>query len=225
MEQKYTTRSGTRLTVHQPPAGRTADVWVTLFDGLPMIEAGVPDALAAAQSTGRLPPMIAVYVESIEGAAKRGPTRCASLTTASTLDHFAAEFDAALPATLRDGHRPTVLVGHSLGAIAAIHLASGKALGADRVALLSAALWWPGDNGQLSGDAAIGELMAAPGLGVWMTAGEQEEQKLLRSNDELAARLADAAHPFERRSHPGGHELRSEDVADALASLCAMHAH
>jgi enterochelin esterase-like enzyme len=222
VNQRYTTQSGTRLAVQMPPTGGRAEVCVTLFDGLPMIEAGVPEALAAAQSAGSLPPLIAVYVESIGGAAKRGPTRCASLTTAATLDHFAGESDPAWPATLRDRHVPTVLVGHSLGAIAAIHLASSNALGADQVALLSAALWWPGDNGQLSGEAAIDELIAAPDVRVWMTAGEQEEQKLLRSNEVLAARLTDAARPFERRSHPGGHDLRSEDVADALASLCRV---
>jgi enterochelin esterase-like enzyme len=215
---RYTTKSGTRLALQKPPGGAIAHVWVTLFDGLPMIEAGVPETLAAAQSGGSLPPLIAVFVESIEGAAKRGPIRCASLTTAAKLDHFAGELDAALSAAFRDERAPTVLVGHSLGAIAAIHLASTSA-GAYRVALLSAALWWPGDNGQLSGAAAIDELIASPDVRVWMTAGEQEERKLLRSNGILAARLTRAAHPFERRSHPGAHDLRPKDVVDAIASL------
>lgn len=216
---RHSMKSGTRLAVQESPADGTPQVWVTLFDGLPMIEAGVPEALASAQSAGGLPPLTAVYVESIEGATKRGPTRCASLTTAATLDRFARELDAALRATSRAANVPTVLVGHSLGAIAAIHIASTSALGADQVALLSAALWWPGDNGQMSGAAAIDELIAAPDVGVWMTAGEQEERKLLHSNEVLAARLTRAAHPFERRSHAGAHDLRSEDVLDGIASL------
>jgi enterochelin esterase-like enzyme len=189
-----------------------------------MIEAGVPEALAAAQSSGSLPPLIAVYVESIAGTAKRGPSRCASLTTPATLDHFAGEFDAVLSATFPDGRPPIVLIGHSLGAIAAIHLASRSALGAGQVALLSAALWWPGEGGQLSGEAAMNELIAAPHVGVWMTAGDKEVAKLLRSNEELAARLTNASHPFERRSHPGAHDVRATDVVDAIASVPEMPA-
>lgn len=217
---RHATSSGTRLAVQEPPAGVVARVCVALFDGLPMIEAGVPEALTSAQSSGRLPPLTAVYVESIEGATKRGPSRCASLTTAATLDRFACEVGAVLSETFRDGLPPTVLVGHSLGAIAAIHLASRSALGADQIALLSAALWWPGEGGQLSGEAAIDELIAAPEVRVWMTAGDKEVQKLLRSNDELAARLTDAAHPFERRSHPGAHDVRAVDVVDGITALC-----
>lgn len=217
---RHATNSGTRLAIQEPPAGATARACVTLFDGLPMIEAGIPEALTSAQSSGRLPPLTAVYVESIEGAAKRGPSRCASLTTAATLDHFACEFGAVLSATFRNGPPPTVLAGHSLGAIAAMHLASRSALGSHQIALLSAALWWPGDGGQLSGEAAMDELIAAFHVRVWMTAGDKEVQKLLRSNDELAARMTSAGHPFERRSHPGGHDLRATDVVDGIASLC-----
>jgi enterochelin esterase-like enzyme len=217
---RYTTRSGTRLGVQKPPGGATARVWAVLFDGLPMIEAGVPETLAAAQSCGDVPPLTTVYVESIEGAAKRGPTRCASLTTPATLDRFAGELDELVPAILRGEDVPAVLVGHSLGAIAAIHLASAGALAARQVALLSAALWWPGDDRQLSGAAAMDKLVAAPEVRVWLTAGAQEEPKLLRSNEVLASRLARAAHPFERRSHPGPHDVRPQDVADGIAWLC-----
>jgi enterochelin esterase-like enzyme len=217
---RQATDSGTRLAIQKPPADAVARVCVTLFDGVPMIEAGVPEALAAAQSSGNVPPLIAVYVESIEGAAKRGPGRCASLTTPAILDHFAGEFDAVLSATFADRRPPIVLIGHSLGAIAAIHLASHSPLGAGQVALLSAALWWPGEGGRLSGEAAMNELVAAPHVGVWMTAGDKEVAKLLRSNEDLAARLTNAAHPFERRSHPGAHDIRAADVVDAIASLC-----
>lgn len=226
----HTTPSGTRFSVQGPAnATRTAraDVattWAVLFDGLPMIEDGVPGALVAAQVDGLLPPTSAVYVESIEAAEKRGPTRCASLTTASVLDRFATELDGFLAATVHDEQPQVVLVGHSLGAMAAMHIASSRAHLARDVVLLSPALWWPGENGQLSGDATIDELVAARHVQIWITAGAQEERKLLESNDELCRRLGAAGRPFVRQSHPGQHEVRPEDVVDGIRALVAKSA-
>lgn len=56
-----------------------------------MLEANVPQALSAAQLSGSLPPVTAVYVESIEGSSKRGPSRQASLTRPDILRRFIRE--------------------------------------------------------------------------------------------------------------------------------------
>ncbi len=217
----HTTASGTRLSLQRPVEGGHETLRVVLFDGLPMIEVGVPEALVKAQESGALPPTSAVYVESIEGAEKRGPTRCSSLTTARTLDRFAAELDAFIVSLGPVEGSKALLVGHSLGAISALHIASSHpSLGSD-VVLLSAALWWPGDDGQLSGDEVMRELESATEARIWMAAGEQEEQKLLQSNDALIGRLSDAGRPFFRASHAGGHEIRPEDVVSGIQWLLA----
>lgn len=224
---RHTTASGTRFSLQRPAdveagigvAAENASVWIVLFDGLPMIEDGVPEALLRAQASGVLPAVSAVYVESIEGAEKRGPTRCSSLTTAKTLDGLAADLDAFLVNSGRDEHARVVLVGHSLGAIAALHIASMHPSLSRDVVLLSGALWWPGDDGQLSGKDAMNEVMSAPEVRVWSTVGEREEQKLLASNDVLFARLGEVRRRASRRSHPGGHKVRPEDVVSGIQSL------
>jgi enterochelin esterase-like enzyme len=99
-----------------------------LFDGLPTIEAGVPHALSAAQSSGDLPPITAVYVESIESSAKRRPSRQNSLTRPDILQRFIDE-----AATFIAGHanvyvNPSrrIAVGHSLGVIASLYVAAER---------------------------------------------------------------------------------------------------
>jgi enterochelin esterase-like enzyme len=214
---RHTTSSGTRFAVHA--ADGAAGVWVVLFDGASMIADGVPAALDAARSRGELPAVSTIYVESIDGAARRGPARCASLTTAAQLDRCAGELRTVLADAPVD--RPAILVGHSLGAIAALHLAAGRPPLAREVVLLSAALWWPGEDGQLSGAAVIDEALTAPDLRVWMTAGADEGRELLQSNEVLAKRLAEAGRPPIRQSRPGGHEVRPVDVVSGLRALLA----
>jgi enterochelin esterase-like enzyme len=192
-----------------------------LFDGLPMIEAGVPQALAAAQSSGDLPPITAVYVESIEGSAKRGPSRQNSLTRPDILHRFIDE-----AATFMVGHTNVyvdpsrrVAVGHSLGVIASLYVAAERPRFCQHVLALSAALWWSGDSGQLSGEAAIDRALRRVAMRVWMTTGSAEEKKLLDSNDVFYDRLLNAKRSVVRAPHGGGHGLRPADVVDGLAYL------
>lgn len=214
---RHTTQRGTRLAIQQASDDAAPRLQLVLFDGRPMIEDGVPRALAEARRKGTLPALTAVYVESIEGAAKRGKSRCASLTTAQILDRFAAELREYVDGT------PIVLVGHSLGAIAALHVAVSASFTND-VVLLSAALWWPGEDGQLSGRRATDAAVAASGLRIWMTAGEEEDADILQSNDVLAQRLSAVGRPPERHSHPGGHAVRPRDVVDGVRWLSTASA-
>lgn len=208
---RHTTERGTRLAIQQigdsDPATR-----LILFDGRPMIEDGVPEALAQAHAAGTLPALSAVYVESIEGATKRGRSRCASLTTPAVLERFAVELEPYVDRS------PTTLIGHSLGAIAALHLACTTGLSHDLV-LLSPALWWPGDDGQLAGEQVIDETVRGDGLRIWMTVGEKDDEQLRATNGVLVGRLNDVGRPPERHSHPGGHPARPEDVVAGVRWL------
>lgn len=212
--------AGTRLAIQSPPENRLATVRVIIFDGLSMIEAGIPQALDTAQRNNELPPLTAFYIESIDGASKQGPTRCESLTTAAMLDRFADDFAGLLASDQADTVHG-LLVGHSLGAIAALHLASRPTPLARGVVILSAALWWPGENGQLAGRDVIVAVLAAPATRVWMIAGDQEGRELLEANDSLSERLSAAGRTHARRRHPGGHEVRSRDVVAGLSYVSA----
>jgi enterochelin esterase-like enzyme len=186
-----------------------------------MIEAGVPQALSAAQSSGDLPAITAVYVESIEGAAKRGPSRRATLTRPDNLQRFADEaatFIAKRTNAYVDPSR-RILVGHSLGVIACLYIAAERPRFCRHVLALSAALWWPGDPGELSGQAAIDCAVRRPAMRVWMTTGAAEEKKLLDSNDVFYDRLINARRHVLRAQHVGGHEPRPADIVDGLAHL------
>lgn len=221
VEQKRL-RSKTVLGVQRPARGSgTKSSLAVLFDGRPMIEAGVPQALSAAQSSGDLPPVTAVYVESIEGAAKRGPSRRATLTRPDILERFTAEaatFIAERTNVYVDPSR-RIVVGHSLGVLASLYAAGERPTFCRHVLALSAALWWPGESGELSGQAAIECAMRRPAMRVWMTTGAAEEKKLLDSNDVFYDRLVNAHRDVVRTQHVGGHEPRPADVVDGLAHL------
>jgi enterochelin esterase-like enzyme len=194
---------------------------VVLFDGLPMIEAGVPQALSSAQLSGDLPPVTALYVESIEGAAKRGPSRRASLTQPDILQRFideATTFIARHTNVYVDPSR-RIVVGHSLGVIAALYVAAKRPRFSRHVLALSAALWWPGEPGELSGQAAIDRALRRDAMRVWMTTGAAEEEKLLSSNDAFYERLVAANRHVVRTQHLGGHEPRPADIVNGLMHL------
>jgi enterochelin esterase-like enzyme len=205
----------------QHPAGGAKSSLALLFDGLPMIEAGVPEALSAAQSSGDLPPITAVYVESIEGAEKRGPSRRATLTRPDILQRFvddAATFIARRTNVYVDPSR-RIVVGHSLGVIASLYVAAARPRFSRHVLALSAALWWPGESGGLSGQAAVHRAFRRSAMRVWLTTGTAEEQKLIDSNDLWYQRLRNANRDVVRAQHVGGHGIRPADVVDGLAHL------
>jgi len=186
-----------------------------------MIEAGVPQALSAAQLSGELPPITAVYVESIEGSTKRGPSRHATLTRPDILQRFideAAPFVASRTNVYADPSR-RIVVGHSLGVIASLYVAAERPRFCRHVLALSAALWWPGESGELSGEAAIEHALRRVAMRVWMATGAGEEKKLLDSNAVFYDRLATANRDVVRAQHVGGHELRPADVVDGLSYL------
>jgi enterochelin esterase-like enzyme len=209
---RYRLDNGTVLSVQEPAAAAgpgTASALAVLFDGRPMIEEGIPDAMRSLQNGGAVGPLTTVYVESIEGATTRGPTRVASLTDPAVLDRFIATVQRFLgdrPGISQDRARRVVL-GHSLGGNAALHVACRRPDLFGAVATGSAALWWPGDEVQMPGSHVVDEVLASKDLRLWMQAGSTEGPALLPSNRDLWERADAAGLDLVHREHPGGHEL------------------
>jgi enterochelin esterase-like enzyme len=208
---RFALDDGTVLSVQEPTfaAPTTASALAVLFDGRPMIDEGIPDTLRSLQDAAAVGPLTTVYLESIEGATVRGPTRVTSLTDASVLDRFVVTLQRFLderPGISADRDRRLVL-GHSLGGNAALHLACRRPDLFGAVATGSAALWWPGDDVQMSGSQVVEEVLACPDLRLWMQAGSTEGPELLSRNRDLWERADAAGLDLVHLEHPGGHEL------------------
>jgi enterochelin esterase family protein len=198
---------------------------VVLFDGGPMQTIGVPDTIANLQADGVLAPVTAVYVESIRGSAPRGPSRVLGLTDRVHLAAFVLE--ELLP-TLESRYsldpRPErrVVAGHSLGGLAALHVASLDPASFGGVAVGSAALWWPGNDVQLSGAEVVEAASSYPGR-TWMELGTEEGLELVDANRSLREEATMAGGDLVYREVCGGHDLAlwRGGVGDGLAHLLA----
>jgi enterochelin esterase-like enzyme len=210
MEQ-YRLDDGTVLSLQKPVAAGPANgsALAVLFDGRPMIEEGIPDTMRSLQDGGAVGPLTTIYVESIEGATTRGPSRVASLTNAAVLDRFMATLQRFLGDRSGISHHRArwVVLGHSLGGNAALHLACRRPDLFGAVATGSAALWWPGDEVQMAGSDVVDEILASTNLRLWMQAGSTEGPALLPSNRDLWGRADAIGLDLVHLEHPGGHEL------------------
>lgn len=222
--QLHTFEDGTVLSV-QHAAGTVSmgTSLAVLFDGRPMIEAGIPETMRSLQNDGIIGPLTTIYVESIEGSTTRGPSRVASLTDPARLSRLVDSLQLLLGqsgAVTADPARRLVM-GHSLGGNAALHVATWWPELFGGVATASAALWWPGDDVQLSGSQVAAEVQAVAGLRMWMQAGTGEDPDLLRCNRELWERADQAGLDLVHVEHPGGHELSAwrQGVRQALPHL------
>ncbi|WP_256793222.1 alpha/beta hydrolase-fold protein [Terrabacter sp. Ter38] len=198
------------FSVQQATAPVSTDTSLAvLFDGRPMIDAGIPETVRSLQEEGAIGPLTTVYVESIEGSTTRGPSRVASLTDPVLLDRLVDTLRGFLEqsgAVTADSRRRVVL-GHSLGGNAALYVAAHWPRLFGGAATGSAALWWPGDPVQLSGSQVAAEVQAATGLRLWMQAGTAEDPDLLRSNREFWEGADAASLDLVHVEHSGGHEL------------------
>jgi enterochelin esterase-like enzyme len=225
---RYRLDDGTVLSLQEPAAPRpaTESALAVLFDGRPMIEEGVPDTIRSLQEGAVVGPLTTVYVESIEGATTRGPTRVASLTDAVVLDRFVATLQRFLADSsgISQDRTQRVVLGHSVGGNAALHIACRRPDLFGAVATGSAALWWPGDDVQMPGSDVVDEVLASTGLRLWMQAGSTELPDLLPRNRELWERAEAAGLDLVHLEHPGGHELSAwrSGLEQALPHLLGL---
>jgi enterochelin esterase-like enzyme len=188
-----------------------------------MIDAGIPEMVRSLQEDRVIGPLTTVYIESIEGSTKRGPTRVASLTDPLLLDRLVQTLWRFVELSGAVAVEPArcIVMGHSLGGNAALHVASRWPSRFGRVATASAALWWPGDDLRLSGSQIAAEVQAVPGLRLWMQAGANDDPELLRSNREFWQAADEANLDLVHVEHPGGHELSAwrQGLSRALPHL------
>ena len=196
---------------------------VVIFDGQRLLATDVTATFDNLAADGVVQPLVAVIVESIRGSAPRGPSRIASLTVAGGLESFIfgdllQAVEAGHPVTTDPAHR--ILAGHSLGAIAALHLAARRPGAFGSVVAGSPALWWPGQHGQLRGaDVAAAYASSAPGR-LFLDAGT-EEGGLRNDARAFRDRLVKAGHDPAYREFRGGHDHACwrGSLADGIAHV------
>jgi enterochelin esterase-like enzyme len=189
------------------PAGPTP--LVVIFDGQRLLATDVAATFDNLAADGVAGPLTAVVVESIRGSAPRGPSRIKSLTVAAELESFIfGDLLPAVEARYRVTTSPArrVLAGHSLGAVAGLHLAARHPGVFGSVVAGSPALWWPGGNGQIAGaDVAAAYTGAAPSGRLFLDAGT-EEGDLLHDARAFRDTLVAAGHDVTYREFRGGHD-------------------
>ncbi|HEY7014774.1 MAG TPA: alpha/beta hydrolase-fold protein [Streptosporangiaceae bacterium] len=201
---------GSLVHVYRSPgAGRRPTPLLVVFDGQRLLATDVAATFDNLAADGEAAPLTAVVVESIRGSAPRGPTRISSLTVAAGLESFV--FGELLPA-VEDRYPVTadparrVLAGHSLGAVAALHLAARRPGRFGGAVAGSPALWWPGGNGQVSGaDVAAAYADHTPAGRLFLDAGT-EEGDLLNNARAFHDTLVEAGHDVTYREFRGGHD-------------------
>lgn len=172
---------------------------------------------------GVVPPFLAVMLGSAFG-----PTRVRGLTRpAIHLEYLRHELMPELVddfGATRDPAR-TVLVGQSLGGLAAVHagLRAPERFGV--VVSQSGSFWWPGEaEDELGGDDVIAMVAAEPPGPVrfWLEAGHLE-LGLAPGNRKLHAALGATGHTVTYREYEGGHDYAcwrgglGDGIAAALA--------
>src|SRR5690349_8576980 len=114
--QRHAFEDGTVFSVQQATdPDSTGTSLAVLFDGRPMIDAGIPGTMRSLQQEGIIGPLTTVYVESIEGSTTRGPTRVASLTDPVLLGRLVDTLRRFLEQSGAVTDDPTrrVVLGHS----------------------------------------------------------------------------------------------------------------
>jgi enterochelin esterase-like enzyme len=225
VSDRLTLGDGSVMRVQPPRDGDSpsASALVVLFDGASMQTIGVPETIVNLQADAVVGPMTAVYVESIRGSAPRGPSRVQSLTDHSHLaalvhEHLLPRLEREYDLDPRPDRR--VVAGHSLGGLAALHLASLDPDVFGAAAVGSAALWWPGNDGHLSGADVVEDASNYPGR-TWMEVGTEEGRELIEANQRLREQATTGGRDLTYREVRGGHDLAlwRGGIGDGLAHL------
>jgi enterochelin esterase-like enzyme len=203
-------KGGSLVHIYQspgPPDGPTP--LLVIFDGQRLLATDVTATFDNLTADGVLGPLTAVVVESIRGSAPRGPSRITSLTVAGELESFIFDdllpaVEARYPVTSEPARR--VLAGHSLGAVAALHLSARRPGQFGSVVAGSPALWWPGGNGQVCGADVVAAYASRPPAGRLFLDAGTEEGDLLNDTRAFHDTLVKAGHDVTYREFRGGHD-------------------
>jgi enterochelin esterase family protein len=200
---------GSVVHVYRSPGTTRAPApLLVVFDGRRLLDTTVSATFDNLAADGAVDPLTAVVVESIRGSAPRGPTRIDSLTVAGlesfVFDDLMPAVEARYPVAADPARR--VLAGHSLGAVAALHLGARRPDVFGSVVAGSAALWWPGGSGQVHGaDVAAAYARGTPAGPLFLDAGT-EEGSLLDDVRAFRRTLVAAGHDVTYREFRGGHD-------------------
>jgi enterochelin esterase family protein len=215
------------VVVYTPPGSRRMPLPVAvLLDGGSWLALDVAATFDNLIADGVVGPFVAVLVVSIRGAARFGPTRVHSLTRPGVFLPFLLDelmpFVAARWSVSADPAR-TVLVGQSLGGLAAAHtaLAAPQRFGA--VVGQSSSLWWPGGaDGELVGAEVIDAYRVSPAAPVrfFLEAGATERD-VLEQNRRFREVLDRQGYNPIYREYEGGHDYACwrGGLADGLVAL------
>ena len=183
--------SGTTASVvhvYRAPGTETAtDVPLAiLFDGGTLLDIDIAATFDNLVHEQAIEPLVAVLVESIRGSARRGPTRVESLTAPGMFESFVIEelipvLVARLPIT--DDPSRSAVVGQSLGGLAALWLAHRHPRRFGCAVAQSSSMWWPGGDGQLSGDDVLAAYAGSvPPVRLFVEAGSEEREVPVRQS-------------------------------------------
>jgi enterochelin esterase family protein len=123
---------------------------------------------------------------------------------------------ARLPIT--DDPSRSAVVGQSLGGLAALWLAHRHPRRFGCAVAQSSSLWWPGGEGQLSGDDVLAAYAGSvPPVRLFVEAGS-EETEVLSGNRRLREHLGDLGDSATYREYRGGHDYACwrGGIADGL---------
>ena len=147
------------LFVYTPPdpaSGGGPYPLAVLFDGGSWLTLDVAATFDNLVADGLVAPMVAVLIESIHGAARFGPDRVRNLTDPEIFMPFLLEeLIPFVDANWNVSADPakTILVGQSLGGLAAAHAALTAPYRFGCVVGQSSSFWWPGGpSGRLTGE-------------------------------------------------------------------------
>ena len=192
-----------------------------LFDGGTLLDIDIAATFDNLVHEQAIEPLVAVLVESIRGSARRGPTRVESLTAPDMFESFVV--DELIPVLvdrlpITDDPSRSAVVGQSLGGLAALWLAHRHHGLFGCAVAQSSSLWWPGGNGQLSGDDVLAAYAGSvPPVRLFVEAGS-EETDVLSGNRRLRELLRDVSDSAAYREYRGGHDYACwrGGIADGL---------
>jgi enterochelin esterase family protein len=210
----------TTVHVYTPPTAPPGPMPVAvLFDGQAWIPADIAATFDNLIADGVVPPFVAAAV-----AYPFGPVRVRGLTRPEVSLRYLC--DDLMPWLSRDfgateDPRRTVLIGQSLGGVAAVHAALTEPSRFGNVISQSGAFWWPGgSDGELAGAEVIAAAAAPSPVRFWLEAGAFETA-LIDGNRDLYAALREHGTDVSYREYPGGHDFACwrGGVADGLVAL------